>query len=79
MDGVLLEVRNQKERGYAWSLVATISHILALNLSLLQELMNVSIFLICCKFSFDSPNHCMYTYRGLVPRVLRATSYGLKF
>jgi hypothetical protein len=60
MDDVLLEIHNQKEGGYAWSLVATTSHILALGLSLLQDLMNVSLFLVCCKFSFDSPKYCLY-------------------
>jgi hypothetical protein len=43
-DGVLLEVRNWKEECCVWSLGAMTSHILALSLSLLQDLMNVSLF-----------------------------------
>jgi hypothetical protein len=50
MDGVLLKVRNQKERYYAWSLVAIASQFLALSLSLLQALMNVS----SCSCLFES-------------------------
>jgi hypothetical protein len=38
-DGVLLEVRNQKEGCYPWSLVATTSHILALKLTASRKLM----------------------------------------
>jgi hypothetical protein len=42
MDGVLLEVHNQKEGCCAWSLVATTSRMLAISLLLLSNLMNVS-------------------------------------
>jgi hypothetical protein len=42
MDDVLLELRNQKEECYAWSLVATTSHILTLSLLLLIDLVNIS-------------------------------------
>jgi hypothetical protein len=59
-DSKLLEVRNQKERGYTWSLVAITSHILALSLALLHDLMNVSLFLVRCKFLLDSPKYPMY-------------------
>jgi hypothetical protein len=38
-DGVLLEVRNRKEECCTWSLVATISHILALKLTTSLRLM----------------------------------------
>jgi hypothetical protein len=44
MDGVLVEVRNGKEEYCAWTLVATTSHILALSLPLIQDLMSVSLF-----------------------------------
>jgi hypothetical protein len=44
-DGVLLEVRNRKEWCCPWSLIATISHILALKLTASLRLMFESIFL----------------------------------
>jgi hypothetical protein len=45
-DGVLLEVRNQKEGCCPWSLIATVSHILALKLTASLRLMIESIFLV---------------------------------
>jgi hypothetical protein len=47
MDGVLLEVHNQKEECCAWSLVATISHILALKLTASLRLLVRSFSLSC--------------------------------
>jgi hypothetical protein len=46
MDGILLEVHNQKEGCCAWSLVATTSRVLTLRLVLLQGMMIESHFLI---------------------------------
>jgi hypothetical protein len=57
-DGILLDVRNRKERCCVWSLGATTSHIRALSLPFLQDLMNVRLFPCCCKFSLDSPKYC---------------------
>jgi hypothetical protein len=45
-DGVLLEVRNRKEACCPWSLVATISHILALKLTASLRLMIESLSLL---------------------------------
>jgi hypothetical protein len=46
MDGVLLEVRNRKERCHAWSLVATTSHVRTLSMLLFQDSMGTSITLV---------------------------------
>jgi hypothetical protein len=76
MDDILLEVHNQIEGCCVWSLIATISQILALSLLLLLDLMNISISLYvsnpCLTFinsactSF-TPNHvypmvCIYNW-----------------
>jgi hypothetical protein len=77
MDGVLLQVPSWKEGCYAWSLVAT-SHIRALSLLLLLNLMNISLslfvsnphltFLACACISF-TPNwvYCLvYIYHWAI-------------
>jgi hypothetical protein len=46
MDGVLLEVYNQKEGCCAWSLIATTCHILALKLTASLRLVIESLFLV---------------------------------
>jgi hypothetical protein len=78
IDGVLLEVRNQKEEYCAWSLIATTSRMLDLSLLLLSDLMNVSHFLFvsnpCLMFLNSScilftPNQ-VYSYNHSALQVL---------
>jgi hypothetical protein len=58
-DGVLLEVRNQKEGCYPWSLVATTSHILALKFTASRRLMIGSLSPLF-ESSLDFPKQCLH-------------------
>jgi hypothetical protein len=54
MDGVLLEVRNRKERCHAWSLIAMTSHIRTLSMLFFQDSTDMSITLFIPSFSYTT-------------------------
>jgi hypothetical protein len=71
-DGVLLEVRNQKEECCPWSLIATTSHILALKLTASIRLMIESLFLMLSTHFTSHNSSCISFPPNQVCSLVRA-------